>query len=78
MRGRLNEFGGGEAGVIKRRLSDADAACPKCAYALRGCDGVACPECGLGLRIELLGLPRPRSIADLDLPSDVGQKWASA
>ncbi len=44
---------------LTRFLSERDAACPLCGYALRGLTGEVCPECGDRLVLKV-GLAEPQ------------------
>jgi hypothetical protein len=52
VRGVLADRGASPRERLRAYFASHDAACPSCAYALRGTDGWRCPECGaaLGLR----------------------------
>jgi hypothetical protein len=39
--------------LLKAFLAASDARCPSCRYALRGCTSDKCPECGLGLSLQV-------------------------
>lgn len=51
-RALIREASASEDQRIARFLAIRDAACPKCKHNLRGCDGRACPECGMALSIS--------------------------
>lgn len=53
-----------EAEALAAFLAERDAACPNCAYNLRGLKGANCPECGLALELRV-NLQRPRLAAYL-------------
>ena len=35
-------------------MAEQDVPCPGCGYNLRGCQGTACPECGMRLRLAVV------------------------
>ena len=53
-----------DAEFLRHYLADRDAACANCGYNLRGLTNDRCPECGLGLVLQI-GLQEPRQGAFL-------------
>ena len=47
------------AEMLRAYLAERDTPCPGCGYNLRGLTGGVCPECALGLRLQV-GLAEPR------------------